>query len=470
MKKIQNNLKMKKHLSSAKKIGLLTLSSRFLGLIRDMLCAALFGATLFWDSFILSWTIPNLFRRLFGEGALSSAFIPIFAKARKEKGLVRAFIYSRNCATYFSLLLLVLTALFYLVGGIFYFFSPQLTQKTTLFLQLSFILAPYLILICLTALASGALNSLDEFLLPAFLPVLLNLFWIFSLLLGMGIFSASSKKPLLLWMSGALILGGICQLLLSLVSLGKKGLSLSLSWDFQDPYLQETKNRMIPVIWSLALLQINVLLDRVIAEIFVPGNGAVSALYFGNRLVQFPLALVGISLATAVFPALSREALQSQGGQFYQTFLWALKTVFFIALPASIGLMILAHPIVEILFQRGSFQKEASLRTVEVLVAYGPSVCFYSMVHILNRAYYAKGNPKIPAKVASYLVGLNLLLNLVLVFPFHEAGLAISTSICSFLNCLILYIVFIKKYFSQKPKIIEIFHPKVILAASAMGA
>lgn len=430
---------MKKHLKSARSISLLTLMSRILGLVRDMICAALFGVGLLWDAFVLAWTIPNLFRRLFGEGALSSAFIPVFTRTMEEDGEEKAFHLARTTITFMALFLVALIALFYFVGSALYF-GMAVPEKYRLVIQLLFIIAPYLLFICLTALCGAALNSLGLFALPAAAPVLLNIVWIAGAVIGYYLFG--DLYQVVQFMTATLLVGGAIQFALMLWGLHAKGLTYRPQFDFDNPQLGEVKTLMIPVILGLATMQINVILDRLIAEFLVTGHGAVSALYFGNRMIQFPLALIGIAIATAVFPALARQVVQEDRDQFASTLLWAFQMTIFVALPAAVGLMVISDPVIQLLFERGNFGSESVARTSRVLLFYAPTVFFTCLIHVVTRAFYAHRDTKKPVKISIYAMILNIVLNLILVFPLEEAGLALSTSISSAFNLLLLIHVF----------------------------
>lgn len=434
---------MKKHLRSAQVIGGLTLVSRILGLVRDMLCAALLGAGLLWDAFVLGWTIPNLFRKLFGEGALSSAFIPIFSKVKESKGTDHAFRFTRITLTYFGVMLMGMVVLFYLFGVPLYW-KMKGGEKFTLVLEILFFLFPYLLFICLSAVCGGTLNSLGKFALPATLPVVLNVVWIGSLLVGTWLFSDLFHR--VLFMSGCLLFGGMVQFGLVLWGLRKTGMPLVPVWAPREENLLEVKKLMVPVILGLAALQINVLFDQLIAEFMVPGDGAVSALYYGNRLIQFPMAMLGIAISTAIFPSLSQQVVSGDQESFQKTLRWAMGITLFVALPATLGLMALADPTVSLLFKRGSFSAQAGERTTQVLFYYCPSVFFYSLVHVLTRAFYAHQDTSSPVKIATFMVGVNLVLNFSLVSFLQEAGLALATSVSSGLNLLALWVLFVRKY------------------------
>ncbi|RME04862.1 MAG: murein biosynthesis integral membrane protein MurJ [Planctomycetota bacterium] len=426
-----------KHIwNSAKLISLLTLGSRLLGLARDILCAAIFGLSWMWDAFLLAWTLPNLFRRLFGEGAITSALLPLFQKKHQEHPKKGQQLVNLALSYMLSLLAKILFLLYLVVFAIL--LCGQLKEKYFYTILLLLILLPYLPLICLSAASGAILNALDHFLIPAFLPLFLNLFWIGGILSALWL--VPEKSAQLLTIAFFLLAGGAGQLALSMWGLKK----MNISWRWKNytnsPEIEELRKKMFPVLLSGSVLQLNTMLDRVIAEAFVPGNGGVSALYFGNRMVQFPLAMIGIAIATAVFPSLSKSAQQKSPKQFQSLLTSALKMTSFIALPAAIGLFVLASPIIQALFERGAFLSHSTTRTAKVLAYYAPSVYFFCLIHVFSKAYYAQGDVRTPVKISLAMVGLNLCLNLILVLLLQESGLALSTSLTSCLHFLLLYL------------------------------
>lgn len=412
----------------ARTIGFFTLLSRILGMVRDILCSHFFGAGLLWDAFAIAYRVPNLFRRLFGEGALTAAFIPAFVsrwdsgRAEEARGLFNRLV------TLLGVLLLALVA----VGIGITFLLPLFWRdpKTVLFSELLRILLPYLFLICLTAILAATLQSLRHFAMPAFAPLLLNVVWIGALFL-----SAGRNIHLV---AIAIVVGGILQLLAMVPPLRARGIRYRPQVRI-DVGVREVRSSFLPVVFGLALVQINELVDSVIAELCVPGDGAVSALYYGNQLTQLPLSLIGVSIATAVFPTLSSPK-ENRAAVFQK----ALRAIFYVSIPATVGMVVFAREIVALLFEHGAF--DATDRTAWVLRLYGAGLWCYCANQVQARAFYAVQETRTPVRVSASMVLLNLALNLTLVWPFREAGIAAGTAISGLGSFLILHRLLRKRF------------------------
>jgi putative peptidoglycan lipid II flippase len=438
-------------------IGALTLLSRILGLARDMLCAAVFGIGPAWDAFLLAFRVPNLFRRLFGEGALSAAFIPAFTACLETKSREEAYRLAGRVATSLGLVLLGLL----IAGELAVLSLRRLTvpgERWHLVLTFTAILLPYMVFICLTAFAGAMLNSLGHFVAPALAPSVLNVCWIGAVALGSGLFSHDIVTRICV-VAGAILAAGVLQLALQIRVLARKGFRWRLSLELLHPDVRRVAASMLPVVLGLAALQINVLVDGLIAVglaapagggtfelmgVSVPypmQEGANSVLFYGNRLMQFPLGVFGIALATAVFPRLSSHAALEDWQGFSQSVIGGLRLALFVSLPACAGLILLRAPAIELFFNRGQFhsQIEAAPRTAAVLTAYSTAIWAYCALHVLSRAFYSINRHATPAKAAGWMVLLNLALNLTLVWPLREAGLAAATAICAVLQVLILW-------------------------------
>jgi len=438
-------------------ISALTLLSRVLGVVRDIACAALFGAGMVWDAFSFAFRIPNLFRRLFGEGALSAAFVPMFTEHLVLRRPEEAWRLAGRVA---GALTLVLCGVLLMgeAGLVAALGLVDLSARWRLALVLTAVLLPYMVLICMTALAGAVLNSMKHFAAPALAPVVLNVCWIAAVLVVAPMVSAEPQGRIMA-VAGGILVAGVLQLGLQLAALRRFGFRWRLSFVFAHPQVRRVAAAMAPVALGLAALQINVVLDGVIAiSLAAPAGketfrllgatlpypmliGANSALYYGNRLMQFPLGVFGIALATAVFPTLSRHAARQDWGSFSDAVMRGLGAALFIAIPASVGLLMLARPITALLFERGEFTAQMTARTAGVLVAYSVGIWAYFALHLLARAFYSLGRQATPARVAGAMVAVNLALNLALVWPLREAGLAAATSLSAMLQVVCLVVL-----------------------------
>ncbi len=416
-------------------IGGFTLLSRILGFARDILIALYFGTGTSADAFFVAFRIPNLLRRLLGEGALSASFVPVLSRYLVEgdeaevKNLV-------NSA--FSLLLVVLCGVL-LAGELF---TPLLVkliapgfsgipQKFQLTVGLTRVTFPYIFFIGLVVLAMGTLNSLDHFAIPAFGPVLLNVAMILSLLVLARAFALPVYA--LAW---GVFGGGVLQLLLHALALKRKGYLPRPTTRLLHPGVKETLALMLPALMGLAITQLNTFIDTVIAS-FLP-QGSVSYLYYANRLFQFPLGVFGIALGTAVLPTLSRQVARGERDGVRDTLSFGLSFVWFITVPAMVGLIIFATPMVKVLFQRGAFTERSSVATAMALVCYSVGLWSAAASKVVASVFYARKEMKTIVLLSSSALLLNVVLNLLFMIPLKHAGLALATSVSSafYLGCL----------------------------------
>jgi len=409
---------------SARVIGLCTLLSRFTGMVRDILSSHYFGAGLFMDAFAIAYRIPNLFRRLFGEGALSAAFLPSFV-GRIETG-------RREEA--FALLNRLVTILVATLGGItilgiaFTFGMARLwpDPKTVLVADLLRIMLPYCLLVCAGAILGAALNGLYRFFAPAFAPVLLNAVWIAVLLL---VASKWDNDPAIRAVAWAIIVGGVLQLLIMAIPLWREGFRFLPAWSPGDPGVREVSARFLPAVLGLALVQINEVVDSLLAELLVPGHGAVASLYYANVLTQLPLSLIGTSIATAAFPGLASAVVKGDGAGFGSRVRSALSMSLYLGLPATAGLALFARPIIGLIYQHGEFTAVETMRVGSVLTMFAAGLFCYCANQVQVRAFHALGDTRTPARVSMIMAGANFLLNLALVWPLAESGIALATSL-----------------------------------------
>lgn len=447
-------------------VSALTLLSRVTGLLRDAMLFASFGRGPIASAFVIGFMVPNLFRRLFGEGALSSAFIPAYAElSRNNPDIAKRF------ASLCIAALLVVTAGLTLLGelGLWLFGTyVGLTDDSVLAVRLTMLMLPYMPLICLVALIGGALQVRGRFGPPAAAPVLMNLVMISAIVFATRGFSGDDTSDAALRSAIAIVavsvlIAGVLQLVWQLVALLRvERLTLDLSGT-AEPF-KKMLWVMGPMVLGLAVFQINAGLDMLIAWGFAPKDGGpgmltlfgremafpiadagqVVSLAGAQRLYQFPLGVFGIAIATAIFPALAHAAAdRSDQGKtaFRETLQQGLRLSFFIGLPASVGLILVRVPLTRVVFEHGRFELNDSLLVAGVLAGYASAVWAYSMTHILTRTFYAAGDSKTPLRVSMTMVVFNFILNLTLIWPLGAAGLAWSTAISAACQVLILLLL-----------------------------
>ncbi len=376
-------------------IGSATFFSRIFGYIRDMVLASFLGAAMVSDAFFLAFTIPNLLRRLFAEGSLTIAFVPVFTDQLENKGREEAFAMARSAMRMLSVILLAVV-----LAGVL--FSPVIVRligwgwavdqpdKFALTVNLTRIMFPYVFFICLVALCMGILNALGHFAAPALAPVLLNLAMI-GALVGVSLLSADSllRVRVLAW---GVLAGGLMQLLLQVPFLIKAGLRFWEKASLYHPALKKVALLMLPAVFGAAVYQVNILVGRMLATMLP--EGSVTYLYYADRLVQFPLGVFAISGAMAVLPSMSRQAAAKDYEAVVDTFGYSLKLIFFISLPAMTGLIVLREPVVALLFQHGRFGGEAVRMTAYALLLYAVGLWAVSGVRIVVSVFYALSDTK----------------------------------------------------------------------------
>ena len=411
----------------ARLIAALTMFSRLLGMVREMVYAYFFGTGPMLSAFRVAWQIPNLFRRLFGEGALSAAFVPIFTDCLHHRGETEA---RRTAGTLLCLLGLVLAAIVVVAElgiGIAHWIHPSLT------LQLTGAVLPYAPLICMTALVGAMLNVLNRFAAPAFAPALLNIVIIAGALVG-GLVLGMSVRPLLFLIAILILVGGMLQLATLLVSLRRTGFRLIIATNWRDPEIRRVVTVMVPMVLGMSAVQINTLADSLIALLLVPDGRGPAVLGYAQILYQLPLGVLGVALATAIFPLLSARATAGDLAGVARVAGQGIRMSLFIGVPSAVGLCLISGPLIRAFFERGEFAAGDSVRAARSLVFYGAAVWAFFLQQMLVRAFYAVKESRTPARVAVVMVVVNVGLNLALVFPLGESGVALATAICAVLQ------------------------------------
>ncbi len=405
-----------------------TVLSRILGFIRDILSAMAFGAGPLWDAFLIAFTLPNVFRRILGEGAFSSAFIPMFAKQRQHDvdGAVKwASVVLGNVIAF----LLVLGSL----GSVLMFMTAFFCHdKWGNIASFSGVLFPLVVPVCAVAGMGALLNAYKVFTLPALASSIINLFWIVATLLV--IYFKPDLQTGVMWLCFSLLLSGLVQFVLHFLYLRKFGCQIVPRFKLHK-HTKDVLAKMLPALLGLGAVQINTVLDRIIASVWAP-DGGVSVLFYANRIMQFPLALIGIAVATASFPYMADAASKNNKAELAQFLSKAQLLVLIFGLPALIIGIIFAKDIVDIAFVHGAFGRSAGNRTATALIAYLTGLIFYCGLHPLVKAFHSLGDMQTPAKISGLMVILNLILNLILVQSYAEVGLAVSTAICGCISFL----------------------------------
>ena len=430
-------------LRSTAVVGAMTLLSRVLGFVRDVVLARLFGADGTTDAFFLVFKIPNFLRRLFAEGAFSQAFVPVFTeyKETRDATALRDLV-SHVTGTLGGILLLVTFVGVLAAPALVMLFGPGFADdpaQYTLASEMLRLTFPYLLFVSLTALSGGILNSHDRFALPAFTPVILNL-----CLIGAALWLAPRLSVPVVALAWGVLAAGILQLLIQLPALHRLALLPRPRWGWRHPGVRKILKLMVPALFGSSVAQINLLLDTVIASLLA--TGSISWLYYSDRLVELPLGLLGIALATVILPHLSRDHATASRERFSQTLDWALRWVFLVGTPAMLGLLILAGPILATLFYGRAFDGEDLAMARMSLMAYALGLPAFMLVKVLAPGYYARQDTRTPVRIGIVAMVANMGLNLLFVIPWvftdtpgAHTGLALATACSSLLNAALLY-------------------------------
>ncbi len=417
-------------IASTRLIALLTLGSRVLGLLREAVLGYFFATSELLSAFRIAFMAPNLVRRLFGEGALSSAMIPVLSNTLEHQGEEDS---RRLVGGIVIRLAMVLTAL--VVAAELVILLGR-WGSDDLALEFAAIMMPFMALTCTVAIGGGALNVRGHFALPAAVPIVLNLAIILGLL-GGALLADLSGFALMKVVCVAVLAGGVVQVLATGAMLRRERFFPIFQWRRRDPQVASVARLMLPMILGLSAVQLNTLADYVIAYLFVRVDGArvgPAVLGFAQYLYHLPLGVFGIAVATAIFPVLSKHAAHGDRVGLADVLQRGIRLSLFIALPAAVGLIFVADPLVATLFERGAFVADNTARVADVLVFYSLGIPAYFAQHLIVRAHYAVQQSKRPARVALAMVGVNLVMNLSLVGILEERGLALATSICAFIQ------------------------------------
>lgn len=431
-------------LKSTTLVGFMTLLSRVLGLVRDVVFARFFGAGIVMDAFFVAFKIPNIFRRFFAEGAFSQAFVPVFAEydERGNEQEVRQLV-DRVAGTLGSVLFVVTAVGVFAAPVLIAVFAPGFISdadgRYELAVDMLRLTFPYLLFISLTALAGAILNTYRNFGVAAFAPVLLNVVLIaFAAWLAPG-----AARPGIVLAAGVFVAGAV-QLLFMLPFLTRIRLLPRPRWGWQDAGVRRVLRLMAPVVFGASVAQINILFDTLIASFLA--TGSISWLYYSDRLMEFPLGVFGIALATVILPNLSRQHAGRSPDAFAATLDWALRWVAVIALPAAAGLAVVAGPILTTIFAGGRFlAADVDMATLS-LVAYALGLPGFILVKVLAPGFFARQDTRTPVRIGIIALLVNMLLNVSIVVPWARAGLpgphaglALATSLAAYLNAWLLW-------------------------------
>jgi putative peptidoglycan lipid II flippase len=426
----------KKLVKSTYTVAAFTMLSRILGFVRDIVLALTFGAGPAFDAFVIAFKIPNFMRRLFAEGAFSQAFVPVLAEYRQKKtpDEVRQFL-SHIAGTLGLVLLLCVVLGELLAPWLIVMFAPGFTKDPMRFHDAAHMLHitfPYLLLIALTAFAGATLNTFNRFSVPAFTPVLLNVS-----LIAVAVWWAPQAAEPIYTLAWGVLLGGVAQLALQLPFLYRLKLLPCPRPAWRDVGVLRVMRLMVPALFGVSVAQISLLIDNFFAS-FLP-TGSISWLYYSDRFTYLPQGVIGVALATVVLPTLSRHHSQGQQTAYRTTLDWALRAALLVGVPAMVGLIVLAGPLLTTLIRHGAFDNHDVLMTQQSLWAFSVGLPAFMWIKILASAFYSRQDIKTPVKIAAGALLVNVVFIFLLIKPLAHAGLALSTSLASFFNAALLF-------------------------------
>lgn len=452
-------------IKSLSTVGGLTLLSRVLGYVRELLIAAVIGAGPVSDAFFMALKLPNLFRRLFAEGAFNAAFVPIFSRIYHQESIEKAQFFVANALSYLAVTLVGLVILFEIMMPTImnmiapgFKSDPEKFQTVIFFARITF---PYIFFISIAALISGILNTMSHFAATTAAPILLNANAILALILfASGPTVAATALTVSVPISGIFQLvwiWGACRLL---------GFPVRICMPRLTAETRELFKRMLPGLLGGGVYQINLLVSDIVAS-FIPSG--ISYLAFADRINQFPLSIIGVAMGTVLLPLLSRQFHGDQIETGLRSQNRAMQIALFFSLPAATALFIIAYPIIQVLYQHGRFTIEATLATSAALSAFVLGLPAYVMVKVLSANFFARGDTKTPVKVAIISVVANLVLNLILVQYWSYVGIAIATALSSWANMFMLAVILYKSHYLTFDREFLKSIPKIIGGCAGMG-
>ena len=447
-------------------ISSLTLISRILAFVRDVLIARIFGAGAATDAFFVAFKLPNLLRRLFAEGAFSQAFVPIFGEYKNRRGAEETKLLVDHVTTMLAIILFVVTLIGIIAAPMLVYLSaPGFVKdaaKFDLTVQLLRITSPYIFFISLVAVAAGILNTYNKFAVPAFSPALLNLCFI-----GGALWLAPYFDPPILALAWAVFIGGFVQLAFQLPFLKKIGMLPNVRFSLKDAGMWRVIKQMGPAVFGVSIAQISLLINTIFASFLVAGS--VSWLYYADRLMEFPAGILGVALGTILLPSLSRCYASNDTAEYSKLLDWGLRLTIMLTLPAALALGMIAVPLLATFFQHGAFAAHDVLMTSKALVGYSVGLIGLILVKILAPGFYARQDIKTPVKIGVVTLLATQAMNALFIGWIQHAGLALSIGLGACLNSAILFYYLRKRGIYQPEPGWAKFFVKVCIAVGVLA-
>ncbi|HEX6004670.1 MAG TPA: murein biosynthesis integral membrane protein MurJ [Burkholderiales bacterium] len=448
-------------------VSSMTLISRILGFVRDVVIARLFGAGIATDAFFVAFRIPNLLRRLFAEGAFSQAFVPILAEYKNRRGDADTRLLIDHVAAALALALFIVTLIGVIAAPLLIYVSapgfaatPEKFALTVAMLRVTF---PYILFISLVALAGAILNTYGRFSAPAFTPVLLNLSFI-----GFALWAAPHFDPPVTALAWAVFCGGVLQLAFQVPHLARVGMLPRFRLDLKDEGVWRVARQMGPALFGVSVAQVSLLINTIFASFLA--TGSVSWLYYADRLMEFPTGLLGVALGTILLPSLSRHSADGATAAYSELLDWGLRLTLLLALPAAAALALLAVPLTATLFQYGAFSASDVLATRAAVIAYSIGLIGLILVKVLAPGFYAQQDIRTPVRIAVVSLVATQLMNLAFVWSLQHVGLALAIGLGACLNAALLFRTLRRRGIYAPQPGWGLFLIKVLIALCAMAA
>lgn len=456
----------KRVVKAAGLMSVATFISRILGYIRDMIFAFYFGATGLSDAFFASFRIPNLLRELFAEGSMSSALIPVLTEHRQKRGEEETNRLIKITFTFIVIFVGIICLIGIMIApAIVTVIAPGFLnspEKFSLTVTLTKIMFPFLLFISLASLIMGALNTKKVFFIPALAPAMLNI----TLILSIVFFESKASQPIIVAAIG-IVAGGFVQFAFQLPSFFRNKYKLGFDAGFSHPGLKKMLILLIPATFTLAVSQINIVVNTIFAS-FLP-SGSITYLFYSMRLIHFPIGMFGVAIGMAILPTLSEHAVKGDFDKLRDDFSFALRLLFFITIPAMAGLIALREPIVNVLYQRGMFNYDATTATADALLFYSMAIWAVCGVRIVTASFYSMQDTKTPMKIGIVTLIINIIFSFLLLKPMKHSGLALAYAVASTANFSLLFIMLREKLGRVDGKNIILSFLKISAASLIMG-
>ncbi|MBA3537736.1 MAG: murein biosynthesis integral membrane protein MurJ [Tatlockia sp.] len=453
-------------LRSTSLVSIMTLISRMMGFIRDMVIAQLFGAQAAMDAFYVAFRIPNFMRRLFAEGAFSQAFVPVLTEYQQTRTIDDVRVFIARIAGQLGAVLSLVTVIGVLIAPVVIFiFAPgfgEHSMRSELATQMLRLTFPFLMLVSMTAMAGAVLNTYGYFGVPAFTPVILNICMILA-----AIYLSPTLEHPVVGLAWGVLIAGLVQFLFQIPFLYHRRLLVKPKMGWSDPGVKRVLKLMVPALFGVSIAQLNLMVDSIFASFLKVGS--VTWLFYTDRLTDFPLGVFGVAIATVILPHLSRRHAEQSIENFSRALDWGIRSLLLIGIPSGLGLALFSMPLIASCFTYGAFSVYDLIQTQKSLIALASGVPAFMLVKVLASGFYARQDIKTPVKAGAFAMVVNSILCAFLIWPLAHAGLALASALAGYVNCGILLVLLKRRGIYQPAKGWWKFIIQLVLANAAIA-